>query len=155
METDDFAPHPRKGPPVAPELLRQRVEAVRRFNRFYTRRIGVLNEAVFGSAFSLGEMRLLWELGHQDGASASTLQETLGVDAGYVSRVLRAFRERGWVKATPADFDARIRHLTLTPQGRKALAPLELASNTEVRSVLRDLGPVSYTHLTLPTIYSV
>jgi DNA-binding MarR family transcriptional regulator/N-acetylglutamate synthase-like GNAT family acetyltransferase len=135
----ETAARPGNGPPIAPELLRDRVAAVRRFNRFYTRRIGVLNEAVFGSAFSLGEMRLLWELGHQDGASASNLRESLGVDAGYVSRVLRTFRERGWVAATAAEHDARIRHLTLTPRGRKALVPLELASNTEVRTVLRDL----------------
>lgn len=123
-----------------PEILRGRVAAVRRFNRFYTRRIGVLNEAVFGSKFSLGEMRLMWELGHQDGASASTLQEYLGVDPASVSRILRTFRERGWVEATPAEHDARIRHLELTARGRKVLVPLELAANTEVRGALADLS---------------
>jgi DNA-binding MarR family transcriptional regulator/GNAT superfamily N-acetyltransferase len=132
---------PGQGPSLSPELMRERVAAVRRFNRFYTRRIGILNEAVFGSAFSLGEMRLLWELGHQDGASASKLREFLGVDAGYVSRVMRMFRERGWIEATPDARDARIRSLALTARGRKALAPLELAANTEVRAALRDLSP--------------
>jgi DNA-binding MarR family transcriptional regulator/N-acetylglutamate synthase-like GNAT family acetyltransferase len=140
-ESDSGLPeHPAKGPPISPELMRDRVAAVRRFNRFYTRRIGVLNEAVFGSAFSLGEMRLLWELGHQDGASASKLQETLGVDPASVSRILRNFRGQGWVEATPAEHDARIRYLHLTAKGRKVLVPLELASSTAVRGVLRDLS---------------
>src|SRR5882672_12750477 len=89
-------------PRDAARIPRESVDAVRRFNRFYTRRIGVLNEAVFGSAFSLGETRLLWELGHQDGASASKLQETLGVDAAYLSRIVRIFRTRGWVTARRA-----------------------------------------------------
>jgi DNA-binding MarR family transcriptional regulator len=129
----DLPAHPAKGPAIPPQLLRDRVAAVRRFNRFYTRRIGVLNEAVFGSAFSLGEMRLLWELGHQDGASASKLQETLGVDPASVSRILRNFREHGWVEAKPAEHDARIRYLNLTAKGRKVLVPFELASSTGVR----------------------
>ena len=125
---------------IPPEQLRQRVEAVRRFNRFYTRRIGVLNQSVFGSRFSLGEMRLLWELGHQDGASASTLKETLGVDPAYLSRILATFRKKGWVEATPDERDARIRYLTLTPRGRGALVPLEIASSAAVRKALRLLS---------------
>jgi DNA-binding MarR family transcriptional regulator len=85
-------------------------------------------------------MRLLWELGHQDGASASNLHEYLGVDPAWVSRTLRTFREEGWIDATPAEHDARIRHLTLTGRGRKVLVPLELAANTEVRATLANLS---------------
>lgn len=124
---------------MTPAETQARVDAVRRFNHFYTRRIGVLNQAVFGTPFSLGEMRLLWELGHQDGASASTLHKSLGVDPAYVSRILRGFRERGWIEATPETYDARIRRLTLTSRGRKALVPLELASNQVVRAALTVL----------------
>jgi DNA-binding MarR family transcriptional regulator len=85
-------------------------------------------------------MRLLWELGHQDGASASNLHEYLGVDPAWVSRTLRTFRQEGWIDATPAEHDARIRHLTLTGRGRKVLVPLELAANTEVRATLANLS---------------
>ena len=135
---------PRRSPtPLSPDAMRvprETVDAVRRFNRFYTRRIGVLNQAIFGSAFSLGEMRLLWELGHQDGASASRLQATLGVDAAYLSRTLGVFRKRGWVTARPAEHDARLRYLELTPKGRGILVPLEMTSNNEVRALLSSLS---------------
>ena len=117
------------------------VEAVRRFNRFYTRRIGVLDEALLGSGLSLAEARVLWELGHEPGVTATALGARLSIDAGYLSRILRAFRARGWLGVRPAPRDARVRHLALTAAGRRRLAPLERGSRAQVAAMLADLGP--------------
>jgi DNA-binding MarR family transcriptional regulator/ribosomal protein S18 acetylase RimI-like enzyme len=117
------------------------VAAVRRFNRFYTRRIGVLNEALLGSGFSLAQVRVLWELAHQDDLTASSLGDALALDAGYLSRVLAGFRARGFVSSSASSRDARVRHLRLTPRGRKALAPLERRAAGEVRRMLSRLAP--------------
>src|SRR5438552_3355539 len=114
--------------------IAERVAAIRRFNRFYTRRIGLLNDALLGSEFSLAEMRVLWELAHDEDATASSLKERLGMDAAYLSRILRGFREKGLLRTTTAEHDARMRHLALTEKGRRAFAPLDRRSGEEVRS---------------------
>ena len=116
------------------------VEAVRRFNRYYTRRIGALEEGWLGSDLTLAETRVLWELGHSPGTTASALAGDLGLDAGYLSRILRGFRARGFLEARPAPGDGRVRHLTLTPKGRKRLAPLEERSSAQVRDMLAPLA---------------
>ena len=72
----------------------QRVAAVRRFNRFYTRKIGLLHEGYLASAFSLTEGRVLYELAHQDGVTAGALGRELGLDPGYLSRIVRGFEKR-------------------------------------------------------------
>lgn len=119
--------------------IAERVAAVRRFNRFYTRRLGVLNEALLGSAFSLAEMRVLWELAHHQGISASWLEDELGMDAGYVSRILRKFKEQGFIASQPAAHDSRIRELRLTERGRKAFGLLDMRSEEEVRTTVEKL----------------
>jgi DNA-binding MarR family transcriptional regulator/N-acetylglutamate synthase-like GNAT family acetyltransferase len=116
-----------------------RVAAVRRFNRFYTRRIGLLGSSMYGSAFSLAEMRVLWELAHHAGVTASELEERLGMDRGYLSRILGSFRERGFVRAATARHDGRVRHLELTAKGRKAFAPFDRRSDEEVRATISGL----------------
>lgn len=118
-----------------------RVEAVRRFNRVYTRHIGVLREGLLGSPFSLTEVRVLYELAHRDGLTASDLVRELGLDAGYVSRVLRGFRKRGLVARRPAAGDRRRSVLSLRPAGRRAFAPLEERSRAEVTALLAPLSP--------------
>lgn len=117
-----------------------RVAAVRRFNRFYTRRIGVLNDALYGSDFSLAENRVLWELAHDEGATASGLEKRLGLDRGYLSRILRSFRERGLLRASPAGTDKRVRHLALTGEGRRAFARIDRRSGEEVGAALSALA---------------
>src|SRR5258708_20329595 len=117
-----------------------RVAAVRRFNRFYTRRIGVLNEALFGGAYSLAEMRILWELAHNEGISASWLEQELGMDAGYVSRILRDFKDKGLVASRPAGHDGRIRELRLTERGGKAFRLVDILSEREVRASVGKLS---------------
>src|SRR5947209_11629870 len=101
------------------------VAAVRRFTRFYTRQIGVLQERLLASPFSLTESRVLYELAHRDGLTASALAQDLGLDPGYLSRILRAFAERGLVERRPCEDDARQHRLTLTAGGRRAFALLD------------------------------
>jgi len=117
------------------------VERVRHFNRFYTRRIGVLREGLLDSSLSLTEARVLYELARRDGATATEVRSELGLDAGYLSRILRGFQKRGWIQRTPANDDARRQLLSLTRSGRAAFEPLNARSNEEVRQLLKPLSP--------------
>ena len=121
-----------------PELDRQ-VHAIRRFNRFYTKQIGVLNEGLAKSPFSLTEARVLYELAHQEGLTATELGKALGLDAGYLSRLLRSFEKRRLLTRTQSDADGRQNHLRLTRAGMAAFARLNAGSAEEVRTMLRDL----------------
>src|SRR5690349_709326 len=120
--------------------LEQRVEAVRRFNRFYTRKIGVLREGAYRSPYSLTQVRALYELAHRDGPTATELGRELGLDAGYLSRILRGFERRGIVVKTRSPADGRQSHLALTPHGRKAFAPLDARSHDEIAAILAGLS---------------
>src|ERR687884_513277 len=95
------------------------VSAVRRFNRFYTRRIGVLDEGHLRSPFSLAEVRILYELAHRDEVTAAELAKELGLDAGYLSRIVRRFQKQGLVARRTSAADGRQRHLRLTAAGRE------------------------------------
>jgi DNA-binding MarR family transcriptional regulator/GNAT superfamily N-acetyltransferase len=120
--------------------LRQRADAVRRFNRFYTRQIGLLHEKLLRSPFSLTEVRVLYELAHRDLPTSSELARDLGLDAGYLSRILHGFETRGLVRRTTSKNDARQSLLALTPKGRKTFGPLDAASTGEVRAMLGGLS---------------
>ena len=122
--------------------VESRIAAVRRFNRFYTRKIGVLQESLLSSAFSLTEVRVLYELAHdrQSAASgASALAAALGIDEGYLSRILRTFERRGLIRRKRWPQDGRRSSLELNDRGRRALEKLEARSRAEVESMLRGL----------------
>jgi DNA-binding MarR family transcriptional regulator/GNAT superfamily N-acetyltransferase len=123
-----------------PDTTTRRIEALREFNRFYTRRIGVLHEGLLHSAFSLTESRLLWELAHRGSTTAATLARQLDLDAGYLSRLLRGFKLRGLVKTLRSPDDGRHLLLTLSAAGRKAFAPLDERSRNEVGVLLSTLS---------------
>src|SRR6059036_1969066 len=123
--------------------LAQRVTAARRFNRFYTRTIGVLREGAYKSPFSLTEVRVLYELAHRDRPTATALGRDLGLDAGYLSRILRGFERRGLVLKTRSPADGRQSHVSLTAQGRKVFAPLNARSHDEVAALLGALSPAA------------
>lgn len=119
--------------------LAARVEAVRRFSRFYTRKIGVLREGLLGSPFSLAEARVIWELAHRERATARELCAELGLDAGYLSRILRGFDDKGLVSRQTSDTDARQTILTLTRAGEAAFAKLNAKSQAEIAALIGAL----------------
>ncbi len=114
--------------------------AVRRFNRFYTRRMGLLDEGLLDSPFSLTEVRLLYEIAGQAGITATELREILALDAGYLSRTLRGLRKQGLVSARAPASDRRQRRLTLTERGRRTFAGLDARSTEEVGAMLARLS---------------
>src|SRR5215471_20004096 len=101
------------------------VQTIRCFNRLYTRQIGVLQEHLLDSQFSLTEVRVLYEIAHRENAAAKDLCHDLGLDRGYVSRMLQNFEKHGWVKITPSADDRRRQFLSLTARGRNVFDPLE------------------------------
>jgi DNA-binding MarR family transcriptional regulator/GNAT superfamily N-acetyltransferase len=116
------------------------VKAIRQFTRFYTRRIGVL-DPYLGSAMSLTDVRLLYELAHRETAIASEIGHDLGLDAGYMSRILRRFETEGWLTREPHARDARQSVLRLTDAGHAAFAPLQQKSRDEAAALLAPLAP--------------
>jgi DNA-binding MarR family transcriptional regulator len=135
------APRPADSPSAPPaEALDRRAAAVRAFNRFYTRRIGVLKTGLLDSPFSLTEVRVLYELAHRDGLSAAVLATELELDPGYLSRLLGAFESKGFVARKPAADDRRQRILALTARGRRAFAPLDERAHAEMVDMLRPLA---------------
>jgi DNA-binding MarR family transcriptional regulator/GNAT superfamily N-acetyltransferase len=130
----------RAGPLRGDRALDRRVEAVRHFNRDYTRRIGVLREGLLDSPFSLTQARVLYELAHREQPTATALGQELGLDAGYLSRILSAFARRGLVARRPSRTDGRQSLLRLTPRGRQVFAKLDAGSAGEVRGLIAPLA---------------
>lgn len=115
------------------------VPAIRSFNRFYTRQIGLLHSHYLKSPFSLTEVRVLYELAHRDAPTATTLAKELGLDAGYLSRILDRFEKHGLIRRKASKSDSRQSHLFLTGKGRKAFVPLETQTNDEIAAMLERL----------------
>ena len=134
---------------MAASALADDVDTVRRFNRFYTRQIGVLQEKLLHSPFSLTEGRVLYEIAYHGDTgtprattpTAADLAKILELDGGYLSRILQRFARRKLISRTTSNADARQAHLALTARGRRALAPLQLLARDEVAGMLRRLSP--------------
>jgi DNA-binding MarR family transcriptional regulator/GNAT superfamily N-acetyltransferase len=120
---------------------------VRRFNRFYTRQMGLLDEGLLHSPFSLTEVRVLYEIAHRTAPTASAIGQELGLDAGYLSRILLRLRKAGLVSATLAAGDRRRRLLALTARGRRTFGALDARSSREVGVLLGGLSPTARRHL--------
>jgi DNA-binding MarR family transcriptional regulator/GNAT superfamily N-acetyltransferase len=124
------------------------VERIRHFNRFYTRFLGVLDEHLLASPFSLTEARILFEIAREESVTAGALRTRLGVDAGYVSRVIGGLERRGIITRSRSDDDARRRPITLTSPGRAAFEALDRAADDQVLAMLRGLSPADERALT-------
>lgn len=116
-----------------------RAEAVRAFNRFYTRQIHLLQEGILDSPLSLTEARVLFELAHREQPTATELSADLTLDPGYLSRILEAFVRKGYLKKSSGS-DRRQRHLSLTPAGRKTFASINAKSHQEAAAMLAKLS---------------
>jgi DNA-binding MarR family transcriptional regulator/N-acetylglutamate synthase-like GNAT family acetyltransferase len=125
---------------VGKDVLRERIEAVRRFNRFFTRRIGVLREGLLHTPYSLAEARVLFEIANRERAAASDFSRDLGLDPGYLSRILSGLERRGLIEKAPSETDARRRILSLTSEGWEAFSVLDTRSRDEIAELLGELA---------------
>jgi DNA-binding MarR family transcriptional regulator/N-acetylglutamate synthase-like GNAT family acetyltransferase len=120
---------------LSPEQIAQ----VRAFNRDYTRRIGVLQQGLHDSPYSLAQVRVMYEIAHRSGVTAGELADDLGLDRGYLSRILKRFEAKKLIAREPSADDARRHHLRLTPEGRRVFAPLERRSQQQVGAMFARL----------------
>lgn len=120
---------------------------MRAFNRFYTRKIGVLQEHHLGSDFSLAEARVLFEIGHRENPTATEIARDLDLDQGYLSRILQRFERRRLLARTPSATDGRKSHVRMLPKGRAALAPLDARSSAQVATTLEAVPLERRKHL--------
>src|SRR5919197_2621246 len=114
----------------------QRVAAMRRFSRFYTRLIGVLQEGYLRSPFSLTEVRVIYELAHHETTTATELSNELGLDLGYLSRILSNFEKRGLINKVMSKTDGRQSMLSLTDEGQEVFALVNVRSQNEIAAML-------------------
>jgi len=133
--------------PAAPAELRDSILAFRRFNRFYTRLLGLLQEALFESGFSLTESRILFELATRGHALAGSISTQLNLDPGYLSRILRKLEEQKLVSRTSSAADARAVVLRLTRKGKSAFADLDRRSTRQAQQILSALPLAHRAHL--------
>jgi DNA-binding MarR family transcriptional regulator/GNAT superfamily N-acetyltransferase len=133
---------------TASDDLEQRITAVRRFSRFYTRQLGLLQESLVDTRFSLTEARVLYELANREQVTASALAADLDMDHGYLSRILRRFGDDGLLMRKRAPDDGRQSLITITAKGRKAFAPLNKGSHDQVAELLARLAPADQERVT-------
>jgi DNA-binding MarR family transcriptional regulator/ribosomal protein S18 acetylase RimI-like enzyme len=125
---------------VTDDIVEERISTIRRFNRFFTRQIGVLREGLLHSPYSLTEARIIFELANRNNLTASDLCHELGLDAGYLSRILNKFEGQNLIEKTPSYDDRRQRLISLTPEGQNAFSLLDGRSRDEISEMLGELG---------------
>ena len=119
------------------------IPQIREFNRFYTRRIGVLGEGYLRTPYSLAQARLLYELAQQRRTRWKDLLDGLGLDPGYLSRILKKLEKQRLLTRSVSAKDRRVSHLSLTAKGRRAFADLNRRSQTEIAKMLKPLPPAA------------
>ncbi|HEY0848454.1 MAG TPA: helix-turn-helix domain-containing GNAT family N-acetyltransferase [Bradyrhizobium sp.] len=124
---------------MSPTDFNGQVAAIRGFNRFYTRKLGIIEPKLLHSSFTLQEARILYEIAHRPACTATDLNRDLGLDPGFLSRTLQALQRRQIVTRKPSKDDGRVNELSLTAKGRTAQAELERRSREEVGSLLASL----------------
>ena len=121
-------------------LSEAHIELIRSFNRFYTKQIGLLREGLLKTPFSLTQARVLYELGRNPGIRSASLVEELGLDPGYLSRLLKSFEEQGLIRRSGSESDRRVNHLSLTARGRAQFERLDARSRAEIGEMLSRLN---------------
>jgi len=132
---------------MAPTQTAQHVEAVRRFSRFYTKQIGLLQEKIYRSPFSLAEARVIYELAHHEKTTATELSNELDLDRGYLSRILRDFKKRGLINRGRSETDGRQKFLSLSEDGHAAFAGINNRSRRDIEAALNNLSPAGQARL--------
>ena len=132
---------------MASTQIAQHVEAVRRFSRYYTKQIGLLQEKILRSPFSLAEARVIYELAHHEKTTATELASELGLDPGYLSRILRDFNKRGLIDKGRSESDGRKQLLRLSENGQAAFAGINTRSRREIEGSLNNLSPTDQARL--------
>lgn len=140
--------------------LGNKIAKIRRFNQFYTKQINDLDKELQKSPFSLAEARVINEIANRETATASELGEELGLDTGYLSRVLQGFEKRGLIEKSGCPNDARQRLLRLTGNGQKEFTSLNKLSQNQIEQILKDLNTIEQNRLlnamlTIETLLSV
>lgn len=120
--------------------ISDRVEAIRRFNRFYTQQIGLVTNQYLNTPFSLTEARVIYELAHHEQTTASVIRSELDLDAGYLSRILRGFERQGLIQKQPSETDGRQRNLRLTEKGLEAFTLLNARSQNGIETILNKIS---------------
>ncbi|MGA1986136.1 MAG: helix-turn-helix domain-containing GNAT family N-acetyltransferase [Candidatus Sulfotelmatobacter sp.] len=143
--------------PSFPQASPDRIAAVRRFNRFYTRHLGLLDEGFLNSPLSLTQMRVLHELAHREQSTAGEVCNALGLDPGYLSRILTGFEKDHLIDKKESPKDTRQTLLALTKKGRQVFEPLNARSDEQVREILGKLSPANQNDLlhSMQTLESV
>ena len=118
-----------------------RIGAIRRFNRFYTNVLGLLDRYMLNSSFSFSEIRILYEIGQTGGCTAKDLIQGIKIDPGYLSRILSRFETKGLLHRTKSEEDGRLYYLSLTDKGREKLDELNEHSNSQLAQMLKDSTP--------------
>lgn len=121
-------------------MSQEQIKTIRHFNRFFTRQIGVLREGLLHSPYSLTEARIIFELANRDNLTAANLGRELGLDAGYLSRILNKFARQNLIEKKPSDSDGRQRLINLTAEGQEAFSLLDSRSNDEISEMLDELS---------------
>jgi DNA-binding MarR family transcriptional regulator/GNAT superfamily N-acetyltransferase len=117
------------------------IDRIRGFNRLYTRQLGLLDQGLLGSEFTLTEARVLYELANHDETTATEIARELGIDLGYLSRLIKKFDRRRYIKRTRSRVDARQSRLLLTEKGRTAFCPLDRAAKSQIAAMIDPMTP--------------
>jgi DNA-binding MarR family transcriptional regulator len=128
-------------------MKEQEIQQVRDFNRFYTNIIGLLDNHILNSPYSLPEARILYELYHQTDCTASKIMEIVSIDKAYLSRILASFQKRGMVSRKRSEKDARTIYLVLTAKGKAEFQKINQSSIQQVKSLLQPFSKQEVTLL--------
>jgi len=116
------------------------IPGIRAFNRWYTDWIGLLDQDLLNSGWSLAEARLIYEIHAGQPVQASKLTAALSIDKGYLSRIIRQFEKRKFIKRERSSEDTRVIFLTLTAEGKKEFLSLDKTQDEQVRSILKGIS---------------